>query len=136
MTAGEIAGMIRAREGLDVELTVVELRGWSRSLFYDQTGLPWVMPSPNMPTLDTALVYPGMCLVEGTELSEGRGTTRPFELCGAPFLDGHAWAEAAQHEVGHDDGGVSLHEGERAAEEAREEGWHARLDELVERLGR
>ena len=56
---------------------------------FDHTGLPWVMPSPNMPTVDTALVYPGMCLVEGTELSEGRGTTRPFELAGAPYLDGH-----------------------------------------------
>jgi len=59
---------------------------------FEDTGLPWVMPSPNMPTPDTALVYPGMCLVEGTELSEGRGTTRPFELTGAPFVDGHALA--------------------------------------------
>jgi uncharacterized protein YbbC (DUF1343 family) len=94
MTAGEIARMMRAREGLDVELTVVELDGWSRDMFYDQTELPWVMPSPNMPTLDTALVYPGMCLVEGTELSEGRGTTRPFEIAGAPWVDGYALAEA------------------------------------------
>ena len=55
---------------------------------YADTGVPWVMPSPNMPTVDTALVYPGMCLLEGTELSEGRGTTRPFEIFGAPFVDG------------------------------------------------
>jgi uncharacterized protein YbbC (DUF1343 family) len=61
---------------------------------YADTGLPWVFPSPNMPTCDTALVYPGMCLLEGTELSEGRGHTRPFEVSGAPFIDGHALAEA------------------------------------------
>jgi len=68
------------------------MRGWQRDMRFDHTGLPWVMPSPNMPTPDTALVYPGMCLVEGTELSEGRGTTRPFELAGAPYLDGHRLA--------------------------------------------
>jgi uncharacterized protein YbbC (DUF1343 family) len=61
---------------------------------FAQTGLPWVMPSPNMPTPDTALVYPGQCLFEATNVSEGRGTTRPFEIVGAPFLDGHAWAAA------------------------------------------
>ena len=61
--------------------------GWKRRFWLDETDAPWVMPSPNMPTCDTALVYPGMCLVEGTELSEGRGTTRPFELAGAPFLE-------------------------------------------------
>lgn len=94
MTAGEIAIMMRARESLDVALSVVSMEGWSRSMQYADTGLPWVMPSPNMPTYDTALVYPGMCLVEGTELSEGRGTTRPFELAGAGFVDGAALAEA------------------------------------------
>lgn len=87
LTAGEIARGIRAREHLDVELTIVPMLGWQRSMYYENTGLPWVMPSPNMPTRDTALVYPGMCLVEGTELSEGRGTTRPFELSGAPFIE-------------------------------------------------
>ena len=66
---------------------------WQRSAYFDETGMPWVVPSPNMPTLDTALVYPGMCLLEGTNLSEGRGTTRPFELVGAPFVDGRALAE-------------------------------------------
>ncbi len=69
------------------------MKGWKRSMDFDATGLPWVMPSPNMPTLDTAFVYPGLCLVEGTNLSEGRGTTRPFEIVGAPFLDGYRWAE-------------------------------------------
>jgi uncharacterized protein YbbC (DUF1343 family) len=93
LSAGEIARGMRAREGLDVALEVVAMDGWHRSMYYEDTGLPWIMPSPNMPTRDTALVYPGMCLVEGTELSEGRGTTRPFELSGAPFIDGYALAE-------------------------------------------
>jgi uncharacterized protein YbbC (DUF1343 family) len=93
LSAGEIARGMRAREQLDVELHVIPMTGWRRAMYYEDTGLPWVMPSPNMPTRDTALVYPGMCLVEGTELSEGRGTTRPFELSGAPFIDGAALAE-------------------------------------------
>jgi len=94
LTAGEIARWRHDVEKLDVELFVISMRGWSRDMRFDHTGLPWVMPSPNMPTTDTALVYPGMCLVEGTELSEGRGTTRPFELAGAPYLDGHKLAAA------------------------------------------
>ncbi len=94
MTAGEIARWRHAVEKLDLELAVIGMRGWSRDMHYEHTGLPWVLPSPNMPTVDTALVYPGMCLVEGTELSEGRGTTRPFELVGAPHLDGHRLAAA------------------------------------------
>jgi uncharacterized protein YbbC (DUF1343 family) len=98
LTAGEIARMCVELEGLDVELTVVEMTGWRRSMRYAETGLPWVQPSPNMPTVDTALVYPGMCLVEGTEVSEGRGTTRPFELTGAPYVDGYALAEALEAE--------------------------------------
>ena len=88
MTAGEIARWRHAAEGLDGELAVISMRGWRRDMWFEHTGLPWVLPSPNMPTVDTALVYPGMCLVEGTDLSEGRGTTRPFELSGAPDLDG------------------------------------------------
>jgi uncharacterized protein YbbC (DUF1343 family) len=92
MTAGEIARWRHSVEKLDLELAVISMRGWQRDMRFDHTGLPWVMPSPNMPTPDTALVYPGMCLVEGTELSEGRGTTRPFELAGAPYLDGHRLA--------------------------------------------
>ena len=74
------------------ELQVIEMSGWRRDMPYAATGLPWVMPSPNMPTPDTALVYPGTGMFEGTSLSEGRGTTRPFELVGAPFVD-YRWAE-------------------------------------------
>jgi uncharacterized protein YbbC (DUF1343 family) len=101
MTAGEIARLVRAgmpwgaprfAKPIDCDLTVVAMRGWRRSMHFDATGLPWVLPSPNMPTLDTAFVYPGQCLVEGTNLSEGRGTTRPFEIVGAPFLDGYQLA--------------------------------------------
>jgi uncharacterized protein YbbC (DUF1343 family) len=92
MTAGEIARWRHAVDKLDLDLAVISMRGWQRDLWFEHTGLPWVLPSPNMPTIDTALVYPGMCLVEGTELSEARGTTRPFELSGAPHLDGHRLA--------------------------------------------
>ena len=70
------------------------MEGWTREQLHSDTGLPWVLPSPNIPTLETALVYPGMCLLEGTNLSEGRGTTRPFELWGAPWLDGARLAQA------------------------------------------
>ncbi len=85
---------------IDGDLVVVPMRGWHRAMRFDETGLPWVMPSPNMPTPQTALVYPGQCLFEATNLSEGRGTTRPFEIVGAPFLDGHAWAEALEEQTG------------------------------------
>ncbi len=91
LTAGEIARLCNATQNIGCRLTVVPMVGWRREYDYDATNLPWVMPSPNMPTVDTAFVYPGMCLVEGTELSEGRGTTRPFEVCGAPFI---SFAEA------------------------------------------
>ena len=87
MTVGELALMVRSELGLDLELAVVACEGWQRSMFWSDTGLSWVAPSPNMPTPDTALVYPGGCLIEGTNLSEGRGTTRPFENWGAPWLD-------------------------------------------------
>jgi uncharacterized protein YbbC (DUF1343 family) len=97
LTIGEVARLVR--EGLpwggerfarplDCDVQVIAMRGWHRGDYFDQTGLPWVLPSPNMPTVDTALVYPGMCLLEGSNISEGRGTTRPFEIIGAPFLDG------------------------------------------------
>jgi uncharacterized protein YbbC (DUF1343 family) len=98
MTVGELARLAREVEDLDVELEVVPMEGWRRSMSFHETGLPWVLPSPNMPTVDTALVYPGMCLLEGTELSEGRGTTRPFEIAGAPFVDGHALTAALAKE--------------------------------------
>ncbi|MFF4313701.1 exo-beta-N-acetylmuramidase NamZ family protein [Streptomyces sp. 900105755] len=95
MTVGELARLFNA-EFLDppVTLDVVPMTGWRRSRFYDAYGLPWVPPSPNMPTPDTALVYSGTCLFEGTNLSEGRGTTRPFELLGAEGIDAR-WAAAA-----------------------------------------
>jgi len=89
MTIGELALLFREELGLRVDLQVVRMRGWRREMEFEDTGLPWVAPSPNMPTVDTAFVYPGGCLVEATNLSEGRGTTRPFELVGAPWLD--AW---------------------------------------------
>lgn len=94
LTVGEVATLVNEVHGLGCRLVVVRMSGWRREMFHDETGLPWVLPSPNMPTLDTAFVYPGMCLVEGTELSEGRGTTRPFELFGAPFIDGARLAAA------------------------------------------
>ncbi len=93
MTIGELARLYNDAFAIGCELDIVRCEGWHRSEYYDACGLPWVMPSPNMPTLDTAIVYPGMCLLEGTNLSEGRGTTRPFELFGAPFIDGRALAE-------------------------------------------
>ncbi|TMA32664.1 MAG: DUF1343 domain-containing protein [Deltaproteobacteria bacterium] len=77
---------------------ICALYGWRRDMIYNETRLPWVMPSPNMPTVDTALVYPGMCLLEGTNLSEGRGTTRPFEIFGAPWLDAEKLAESLRKE--------------------------------------
>jgi uncharacterized protein YbbC (DUF1343 family) len=98
MTVGELALMFREELSLDVDLQVVPMKGWRRRMAYEDTGLPWVLPSPNIPTVDTAFVYPGGCLVEGTNLSEGRGTTRPFELVGAPWLDGHALARALEGE--------------------------------------
>ncbi|MFW6199136.1 MAG: exo-beta-N-acetylmuramidase NamZ domain-containing protein [Gemmatimonadota bacterium] len=88
MTPGELARMSRDAGALDVELTVVPADGWRRSMAFDDTGLPWIPPSPNMPTVRTALHYPGTCLFEGTSLSVGRGTDRPFEQVGAPWLDG------------------------------------------------
>lgn len=88
LTIAELMRWVSQHESIDEDvLRVVPMEGWTRSMEWMDTGLPWLMPSPNMPTLDTALVYPGGCLVEGTRLSEGRGTTRPFELWGAPGLD-------------------------------------------------
>lgn len=87
MTMGELALYFRDVLGIRCELEVIACEGWDRSTWYDQTELPWVFPSPNMPMLETATIYPGMCLIEGTNLSEGRGCTRPFHLVGAPWLD-------------------------------------------------
>jgi uncharacterized protein YbbC (DUF1343 family) len=148
LTIGEVArlrlpgmpwGGARFARPVDGDLTVVPMRGWRRAMNYVEAGLPWVMPSPNMPTPATALVYPGQCLFEGTNLSEGRGTTRPFEIVGAPFLDGYDWVAAlgkvAREELplpgvrfrplslrptfhkfaGRSCGGVQLHVSDRAA---------------------
>jgi uncharacterized protein YbbC (DUF1343 family) len=87
MTLGELSLMIRDCYYPACELHVIWMKGWSRNSMYDETGLPWVLPSPNIPTLHSAVVYPGSVLVEGLNLSEGRGTTIPFELLGAPFID-------------------------------------------------
>jgi uncharacterized protein YbbC (DUF1343 family) len=99
MSVGELAGLFNAEflpEDADadgpVDLAVSRMKGWRRSMYGEETGQPWVMPSPNMPRIETAVVYPGTCLFEATNLSEGRGTTRPFELIGAPWVD-HRWAE-------------------------------------------
>jgi uncharacterized protein YbbC (DUF1343 family) len=87
MTIGEIALYLKNEYYPYADLHIVRMKGWKRANWFDETGLPWILPSPNMPTPGTALVYPGMCLLEGTLLSEGRGTTRPFEIFGAPFID-------------------------------------------------
>jgi uncharacterized protein YbbC (DUF1343 family) len=88
-TIGELAQQFRETFP-KCRLSILPMKNWKREMWFDQTGLPWVMPSPNMPTLDTATVYPGMCLLEGTNISEGRGTTRPFEIFGAPFIEAEA----------------------------------------------
>jgi len=87
MTVGELAKLFNTEFDIGADLTVVEMKGWKRNMYYDETPMHFVMPSPNMPTLDTALVYTGGALIEGTNVSEGRGTTRPFELIGAPFIN-------------------------------------------------
>jgi uncharacterized protein YbbC (DUF1343 family) len=134
MTMGELATMYKAERGLRGDLKVIPCEGWRRSMDFEDTGLHWVLPSPNMPTLDTALVYPGQCLLEGTNLSEGRGTTRPFELCGAPWLDSRklcrrlaeedlpgvvfrpAWFQPTFHKfAGQRCGGLQVHVTDRAA---------------------
>jgi len=91
---GELALWANDRLDMNCDLTVVAMEGWERRMLWEETGLPFIPPSPNMPTPDTARVYPGMCLIEGTNLSEGRGTTRPFEQIGAPFYDPEKLAKA------------------------------------------
>jgi len=87
LTVGELARLFASEFGVVCELRVIQMQGWSREMWFDQTGLPWVLPSPNMPSVETAAVYPGLCLIEGTNVSEGRGTVRPFETFGAPWID-------------------------------------------------
>src|SRR5579864_9371182 len=94
MTIGELARMFNEHFGIGADLDVIAMEGWHRGLYHDTSGAPWVMPSPNMPTLDSAIVYPGTVLFEGTNVSEGRGTTRPFELVGAPWVVAERFADA------------------------------------------
>ena len=87
MTMGEVCTMLSAETGLGADISIIRIKGWRRKQYTNNTKLQWTMPSPNMPYFSTAFVYPGMCLLEGTNVSEGRGTTRPFELFGAPWID-------------------------------------------------
>jgi len=96
MTIAELARYFNEAFDIGADLTVVQMEGWQRKMFYEETGLPWVMPSPNVPTVDTTVVYPGAVLFEGTNISEGRGTTRPFELVGAPWVNAEALAARLQ----------------------------------------
>ncbi len=93
MTIGELARLFNDRFGIGADLEVVAMQGWERRMYYDETKVPWVMPSPNIPTLDTAIVYPGTVVFEGVSLSEGRGTTRPFELLGSPGVVAEPFAD-------------------------------------------
>ncbi len=97
MTPGEMARMIKGEEWMEgmeeLDLRVIPMEGWQRTMWYDQTGLPWIKPSPNIPSVLTATVYPGLCLVEALNVSEGRGTMRPFEQIGAPWIDSNKLAE-------------------------------------------
>lgn len=93
MTVGELAQMFNEEFGIGCDLEVIPMQGYKREYWFDDTDARWVIPSPNIPTLDSAVVYPGMVLVEGTKFSEGRGTTRPFEITGAPYADSHELAE-------------------------------------------
>ena len=94
LTVGELARFYQKKIGIACDLNVVEMEGWTRDMAWEDTGLQWVMPSPNIPTVATTRAYPGMCLIEGTQLSEGRGTARPFEIAGAPYIDGDDLADA------------------------------------------
>jgi len=96
-TIGELAQQFRDEAFPDCQLSVLPMKNWERAMWFDKTALPWVMPSPNMPALDTATVYPGMCLLEGTNISEGRGTTRPFEIFGAPFIEAERLCRELNH---------------------------------------
>lgn len=87
LTIGEICKMINIEENIGADLEIIKMKGWKRKFYFPDCGLKWTVPSPNMPSFETALVYPGMCLLEGTNVSEGRGTTRPFEIFGAPWIN-------------------------------------------------
>jgi uncharacterized protein YbbC (DUF1343 family) len=99
MTLAELARMFNEHFEIGCDLEVVPMKGWARDNWQDETDAPWVMPSPNIPTVDTAVVFPGTVHFEGTQISEGRGTTRPFELIGAPYIQPEDYAEKL-NEVG------------------------------------
>jgi uncharacterized protein YbbC (DUF1343 family) len=94
LTVGELAKLFNEEFGINCDLTIVAMDGWTRNLYFDETDAPWVMPSPNMPTIDTAVVFPATVYFEGTQVSEGRGTTKPFEIIGAPYIDAKDYREA------------------------------------------
>src|SRR5688572_18689408 len=94
MTLGELARLYNEHFGIGCELEIVKMDGWRREMWFEETGLPWILPSPNIPTVDTCVVFPATVHLEGTELSEGRGTTKVFEINGAPFIDAYKWAAA------------------------------------------
>ena len=96
MTVGELAQLFNEHFNIGCELEVITMDGWKREFWHDETDAPWVMPSPNMPTIDAATVFPGTVHFEGTQMSEGRGTTKPFELIGAPYIDPDAYAERSK----------------------------------------
>lgn len=93
LTIGELALLINEEFGIGCDIEVIAMEGWKRDMYYDETGLLWINPSPNIPSLDAAVLYGGVCLFEGTNISEGRGTTRPFEIIGAPWLDPYKLAD-------------------------------------------
>ena len=103
MTVGELARLFNQESyagfSLDLDLTLVKMSGYERGMWFDETGFPWIGTSPNMPTLDTAIIYPGTCLMEGTNLSEGRGSESPFLTVGAPYIDGQKWLDAVPEEI-------------------------------------
>lgn len=94
LTIAELAWLFNEEYGINCDLYPITMEGWKREYYYDETSLPWVIPSPNFPSIETATLYPGTCIFEGTNLSEGRGTTIPFQVIGAPFIDADAWAQA------------------------------------------
>ena len=93
LTLGELAILINQEFSINCSLEIVKLEGWSRNLYFDETDLSWINPSPNIPTIDTAIIYNATCLLEGTNVSEGRGTTKPFEIIGAPWIDAYQLSE-------------------------------------------
>ncbi len=99
LTLGELMHLYNEEHGIKCSLRVIPMAGWDRDMYFEHTGLPWVLPSPNMPLIETALVYPGQVILEGTNLSEGRGTTRPFEIFGAPYIEPRALIEAIEPET-------------------------------------